>query len=100
MKKGEFVGVDNIQSNLREEVEIAVAAVKKGGGGSVGVDNIQSNLREEVEIVVAAVKKWESAGVDNTLAELAVACRQIIIYGLTEIRNKIWRTGECSTPWL
>ena len=92
MKKGESVGVDNIQSNLREEVEIAVAAVKKGE--SVGFDNIQSNLREEVEIAVAAVKKWESAGVDNTLAELAVACRQAIIYGLTEIRNKIWRTGE------
>ena len=34
-------------------------------------EDLQSNLREEVEISVASLKKGKSAGVDNIPAELA-----------------------------
>ena len=45
------------------------------------------------------MKKGKSAGVDNIPAELAQADREDIITVFTTIFNKIWQTGEWSTPW-
>ena len=56
-------------------------------------------LFEEVEIAVASLKKRKSAGVDNIPAELVQAGGETMIDVLTEICNRIWRTGEWPTPW-
>ena len=61
--------------------------------------DLQPILREEVEIAVASLKKEKFAGVDNIPAELAQAGRETMINVLTEICNRIWRTGEWPTPW-
>ena len=52
-----------------------------------------------VEIAVASLKKGKSAGVDNIPAELVQAGGETMIDVLTEICNRIWRTGEWPTPW-
>ena len=44
-------------------------------------------------------KKGKSAGVDNIPAELVQAGGETMIDVLTEICNRIWRTGEWPTPW-
>ena len=62
-------------------------------------EDLQPILREEVEIAVAALKKGKSAGVDNIPAELVQAGGETMIDFLTEICNRIWRTGEWPTPW-
>ena len=66
-------------------------------------EDLQPILREEVEIAVAALKKGKSAGVDNIPAELVQAGGgrggETMIDVLTEICNRIWRTGEWPTPW-
>ena len=62
-------------------------------------EDLQPILREEVEIAVASLKKGKSAGVDNIPAELVQAGRETMIDVLTEICNRIWRTGEWPTPW-
>ena len=49
-------------------------------------------IREEVEIAVASLKKGNSAGVDNIPAELVQACGETMIDVSTEICNRIWRT--------
>ena len=54
----------------------------------------QPILREEVEIAVAALKKGKSAGVDNIPTELVQAGGETMIDVLTDICNRIWRTGE------
>ena len=61
--------------------------------------DLQPILREEVEIAVASLKKRKSAGVDNIPAELVQAGGETMKYVLTEICNRIWRTGEWPTPW-
>ena len=61
--------------------------------------DLQPILREEVEIAVASLKKGKSAGVDNIPAELVRAGGEIMIDVLTEICNRIWRTGDWPTPW-
>ena len=58
----------------------------------------QPILREEVEIAVAALKKGKSAGADNIPAELVQAGGETMIDVLTDIYNRIWRTGEWPTP--
>ena len=63
-------------------------------------ENLQPILREVVEIAVASLKKGKSSGVDNIPAELSVqAGGETMIDVLTEICNRIWRTGEWPTPW-
>ena len=57
-------------------------------------EDLQPILREEVEIAVASLKKGKSAGVDNIPAELIQAGGETMIYVLTEICNRIWRPGE------
>ena len=57
-------------------------------------EDLQPILREEVEIAVAALKRGESAGVDNISAELVQAAGQTIIDVLSKACNKIWKTGE------
>ena len=57
-------------------------------------EDLQPILREEVEIAVASLKKRKSAGV-----ELVQAGGETMIDVLTEICNRIWRTGEWPTPW-
>ena len=61
--------------------------------------DLQPILREEVEIAVASLKKGKSAGVDNIPAELVQAGGETMEDVLTEICNRIWRTGEWTTPW-
>ena len=56
-------------------------------------EDLQSILREKVDITVAALKKGKFAGVDNKPAELVQAGGETIIDISTEICNKIWRTG-------
>ena len=62
-------------------------------------EDLQPILREEVEIAVASLKKGKSAGVDNIPAELVHADGETTIDVLTEFCNGIWRTGEWPTPW-
>ena len=62
-------------------------------------EDLQLILREEVEIAVASLKRGKSAGVDNIPAELVQAGGETMIDVLTEICNRIWRTGEWPTPW-
>ena len=61
-------------------------------------DEDLSILREEVESAVASLKKGKSVGVDNIPAELVQAGGETMIDVLTEICNRIWRTGEWPTP--
>ena len=62
-------------------------------------EDLQPILREEVEIAVASLKKGKSAGVDNIPAELVQAGGETMIAVLTEICNRIWRTVEWPTTW-
>ena len=57
--------------------------------------DLQPILREKVEIAVASLKKGKSAGVNNIPAERVKAGGETMIDVLTEICNRIWRTGEC-----
>ena len=57
-------------------------------------EDLQPILRAEVEIAVASLKKGKSARVDNIPAELVQAGGETMIDVLTEICNRIWRTGE------
>ena len=57
-------------------------------------EDLQPILRDEVEIAVASLKKEKSAEVDNIPAVLVQAGGETMIYVLTEICNRIWRTGE------
>ena len=59
-------------------------------------EDLESFLHEEVEIALASLKKGKSAGVDNISAELGQETMKDV---LTEICNRIWRTGEWPTPW-
>ena len=61
-------------------------------------EDLQPILREEVEITVASLKKGKSE-FDNIPAELVQAGGETMIDVLTEICNRIWRTGEWPTPW-
>ena len=63
-------------------------------------ENLQPILREEVEIAVASLKKGKSAGVDSIPAELVQAGGEPMIDVLTENCDRIWRTGEWPTPWI
>ena len=56
-------------------------------------------LREEVEAAVKALKMGKSSGVDNIPAELVQAGGEAMIYILTTICYKIWKTGEWLTSW-
>ena len=62
-------------------------------------EDLQPILHEEVEIALASVKKGKSAGVDNIPSELVQAGGETMIDVLTEFCNRIWRTGEWPTPW-
>ncbi|MEW8547086.1 MAG: hypothetical protein AB2693_26525, partial [Candidatus Thiodiazotropha sp.] len=50
-------------------------------------------------IAVATPKKGKSVGVDNIPVELVQAGVETTIDVLTKFCNKIWRTGEWTTPW-
>ena len=54
--------------------------------------DLQPILREEVEIGVASLKKGNSARVVQAGGETMIDV-------LTEICNRIWRTGEWPSPW-
>ena len=56
-------------------------------------------LRRETEVAIQSLKKGKSAGVDNIPAELVQVGGEDVITALTTICNKIWQTGEWSTPW-
>ena len=62
-------------------------------------EDLQLIVREEVQIAVASLKKRKSAGVDNVPAELVQAGGETMIDVLTYICNRIWRTGEWPTTW-
>ena len=66
---------------------------------SLPEEDLQPILREEVEIAVASLKKGKSSGVDNIPAELVQARGKTMIDVFTEICNRIWRTGEWPTTW-
>ena len=61
-------------------------------------EDLQPIPRDEVEIAVASLKKGKSAGVDNIPTELVQTGEETMIDVLTEICNRIWRTGEWPTP--
>ena len=63
-------------------------------------EDLQPILCEEVEIAVASLKKGKSAGVDNIPAELIQAGGKTMIDVLIEICNRIWRIGEWPTHGL
>ena len=62
-------------------------------------EDLQPILREEVEIAVASLKKGKSVGVEYIPNELVQAGGETMIDVLTEIFNRIWRTREWPTPW-
>ena len=57
-------------------------------------EDLQPILREEIEIAVSSLKKGKSAGVENVPAEFVQAGGKTMIDVLTEICNRIRRTGE------
>ena len=57
-------------------------------------DDLRPILREEVEIAVAALEMGKSAGADNIPTELVQAGGETIINVLTEICNQLWRTRD------
>ena len=57
------------------------------------------NLGEEIEIAVASLEERKSASVDNIQAELVQAGGETMTDVMTEICDRIWRTGEWLTPW-
>lgn len=59
----------------------------------------QSIQREEVEVAVKALKQEKSAGIDNIPAEMVQAEGETMITTLTAICNNIWRTGIWPTSW-
>ena len=62
-------------------------------------EDLQPILSEVVEIAVASLKRGKSAGVDNLPAELVQAGGETMVDVLTDICNRIWRTGEWPTLW-
>ena len=56
-------------------------------------------LREEVEAAVASLKKGKSPGIDNIPGELVQASGEAMITILTILCNKIWTTGIWPTLW-
>ncbi|XP_072051944.1 uncharacterized protein [Amphiura filiformis] len=64
-------------------------------------DNEESQpiLREELEAAVKAMKKGKSPGIDNIPDELVQAAGDAAIDVLTKICNNIWKTGKWPTPW-
>ena len=62
-------------------------------------EDLQPFHRQEVEIAVASLKKGKSVGVDHLSVELVQAGGETMIDVYTEICNRIWRTGEWPTPW-
>ena len=62
-------------------------------------EDLQPILREEVESAIASLKKGKSAGVDNIPAELVRAGGEAMIDILIEFCHMIWKTGEWPTPW-
>ena len=69
------------------------------GDNALLEEDLQPILREEVEIAVAQLKKGKYAGVDTIPAELVQAGGETMIDVLTEICNRIWITGDWPTPW-
>ena len=67
-------------------------------GDNAVLDCNQSSV-EEVEIAVATLKKGKSARVDNIPAEFVQAGGETMIDVLIEICNRIWRAVEWPTPW-
>ena len=63
-------------------------------------EDLQPILCEEVEIAVASLKKGKSGEVDNIPAEPVKAGGEAMKDVLTEICNRIWRTGEWPTHGL
>ena len=55
--------------------------------------------QREVEAAVQTLKKRKSAGVENSPAELVQAGEEDVVTALMTICNKMWQTGEWSTPW-
>ena len=62
-------------------------------------EDLQPILCEEVEIAVASLKKGKFTKVDNIPTEFLQAGGETMIDVLTEICNRIWRTGEWAIPW-
>ena len=62
-------------------------------------EDLQPIPHEEVETAVASLKKGKSAGVDTIPAELVQAGGETMVDVLKEICNRVWRTGEWHTPW-
>ena len=69
------------------------------GDKAVLEEDLQPILSEEVGSAVASLKRGKYAGIDNIPADLVQAGRESMIDVLTEICNRIWRTGEWPTPW-
>ena len=57
-------------------------------------EGLQPIHREEVDSAVASLKKGKSAGVDNIPVELVQAGEESMIYVLTGICNRIWRMAN------
>ena len=60
--------------------------------------DLQPILREEVEIAVAALKRGKSAGVDNKPAELVQAGRETMIDVLTDMCNRDLENRRMAYP--
>ena len=59
----------------------------------------KSILYEEVEIAVAALKKGKSTGVDNIPAQRVQVGGETMIAVLIKIYNNIWKAREWPIPW-
>ena len=57
-------------------------------------EDLQPIFREEVEIAVASMRKGKSAGVDNIPVEHVQAGGETMIDVLTETRDRIWNRSQ------
>ena len=61
--------------------------------------NPEKDLQPILCCSIASLKKGNSAGVDNILADLVQTGEETMIDVLTEVCNRIWRSGEWPTRW-
>ena len=94
-----LIGLSDEDMDIDTMITTYNTAVTDAASEILQQEDLQPILREEVEIAVASLKKGKSSGVDNIPAELVQGGGETMIDVLTGICNRIWRTGEWPTPW-
>ena len=82
--------------NHKVDVETSILDVPSNNSD---VDDNNTILREEVEEAVKALKRGKSPGIDNIPGELVQAGGEDMITVLTNICNRVWKSGKWPKSW-